>query len=196
MDRRRDVARELSRRYGVLSKEGLDRLTELLQPMRVARGHELLKVGEVCRCFYYVDRGLLRQHYEKNGMDVTEHVAYEGGIVMCIESLFQQEPSRIAVEALEPSLIYALPYEPYRNYMRASFELCSFMIAILQESLIVSQQKADTLRFETAKERYLRLLRDHPDIVRRAPLHVVASFLQMTPETLSRVRAQLNTSED
>ena len=61
----------------------------------------------------------------------------------------------------------------------------------LENSLIVSQEKADSLRFEPAHERYARLLRKHPEILKRAPLVYIASYLQMTPETLSRVRASM-----
>ena len=76
-----------------------------------------------------------------------------------------------------------------------SFEFCKLLFAILEQSLILSQHKADTIRFETATERYLRTLRDFPDIIRRAPLHYVASYLQMTPETLSRVRSSLTEAD-
>ena len=61
----------------------------------------------------------------------------------------------------------------------------------MENSLILSQNKADSLRFESANERYMRLLKEHPEIVQRAPLSCIASYLQMTPETLSRVRASL-----
>ena len=60
-----------------------------------------------------------------------------------------------------------------------------------ENSLILSQRKADFLRFETANERYARLLKEHPEIVQRAPLSHIASYLLMTPETLSRVRANM-----
>ncbi len=193
-DNRKDIARELARRYGVLSTEGLDRLADILVPMKVSKGKRLLNEGEVCRHLYYVEHGIVRQVYVKNGKELTEHIAYEGGIVMCIESLFRHAPSILAVEALEPSLVYGIPYDSLIALCRTSFEYCAFIIAILQESLIVSQRKADTLRFETAKERYLRTLHDHPNIVLRTPLHIVASYLQMTPETLSRVRTA--TSEE
>jgi hypothetical protein len=61
----------------------------------------------------------------------------------------------------------------------------------MEDSLIESQLKADTLRFEPAQERYVKLSQRHPEILKRAPLVHIASLLQMTPETLSRVRAAL-----
>ncbi|MBO5749401.1 MAG: Crp/Fnr family transcriptional regulator [Bacteroidaceae bacterium] len=188
MDQRKDIAREIARRYVTLSKDALDKFAEILVPLKFKRGETPVKEGDVCDSLYYIEKGLTRQYYVKNGKEVTEHLEYEGGIVMCIESFFLQEPSRLVIETLEPSKIYAIPYNKLQELTRTSYEFCQLMFSFLEHSLILSQRKADTLRFESAKERYLRTLNDHPDLVRRAPLHYLASYLQMTPETLSRVR--------
>ena len=188
MDQRKDIAREIARRYVTLSKDALDKFAEILVPLKFKRGETPVKEGDVCDSLYYIEKGLTRQYYVKNGKEVTENLEYEGGIVMCIESFFLQEPSRLVIETLEPSKIYAIPYNKLQELTRTSYEFCQLMFSFLEHSLILSQRKADTLRFESAKERYLRTLNDHPDLVRRAPLHYLASYLQMTPETLSRVR--------
>lgn len=196
MEKRRDIAREIARRYGNLTPEQLDQLSETIVPINVHKGVSILKRGDVCKSIYYVDHGLIRQYYYKNNKEVTEHIAYEGGIVMCIESLFMREPSHIAVESLEPSRLYAIQYDEFEKLTQSSYAFCNILLNILKESLILSQHKADTIRFENAKERYARTIKDHPDIIRRAPLHIVASYLQMTPETLSRVRTAASEAED
>jgi CRP-like cAMP-binding protein len=190
MDQRKEIAREIARRYVNLSKECLEQFAEILTPLKFKRGTKIVVEGEVCENLYYIEKGLTRQYYTKNGKEVTEHLEYEGGIVMCIESFFLREPSHLILETLEPSKIYAIPYDKLQELTRTSYEFCKLMFAFLEHSLISSQRKADTLRFESAKERYLRTLHDHPDLIRRAPLHHIASFLQMTPETLSRVRKE------
>ena len=190
MDKRHDIARDLARRYGTLSTEQMNQLAELLVPMRLRRRQLLLDAGSVCENIYYVERGLLRQFYNKNGRELTEHIGSEGSIIMCIESLFRHVPSHLTIEALEPSTVYAIPFTSFMQLCESNFSFCKFLLSILEESLIVSQHKADTLRYETAQERYRRTLHDLPDLVRRAPLHILASYLQMTPETLSRVRSQ------
>ena len=195
MDKRHDIARDLARRYGTLTAEQIKMLAELLVPIRLKRHQLLLDAGSVCENIYYVERGLLRQYYNKNGRELTEHIAPEGGIVMCIESLFRRMPSHLTIETLEPSTVYAIPFDAFMQLCEKAFPFCRLLLSILEESLIVSQHKADTLRYETAGERYRRTLHDLPDIIRRAPLHIVASYLQMTPETLSRVRAQANATE-
>jgi hypothetical protein len=78
-----------------------------------------------------------------------------------------------------------------RQQIVRSWEINTFYRKILEESLITSQQKADSMRFETAVDRYLELMKRQPEVIRRAPLSYIASYLLMTPETLSRVRAQV-----
>ena len=195
-EKTRDVAREICRSYGVtLSVDALRAFAGILKPIKVLRGHKLVSEGEVCDCMYYVERGMVLQYYEKNNVTVTEHISHEGDMVICIESFFLREPSHIVAAMLEPGVVYGIPHDELETIASHSFELCKLIFAFYQRSLIISQRKADVIRFETAKERYIRTMRENPEIVRRAPLHNVASFLQMTPETLSRVRAQV-TEED
>lgn len=191
-DRRRDVARDICRAYDVtLNLEALHAFANILVPMKVLRGHHLVSEGDVCNSMFYVDKGMVLQHYKKNNATVTEHISHEGDMVICIESYFLREPSKIVASTIEPSVVFGIPRDALEAIASHSFELCKLIFAIYQRSLIISQQKADVLRFETAKERYVRTMRENPEIIRRAPLHNVASFLQMTPETLSRVRAQV-----
>ena len=124
----------------------------------------------------------------KNKRDVTEHFSFEGRIVFCIESYLKQEPSRLIVEALENTKLYAIPYADLNNLMVRNQEMEMLYRKILEHVAISSQEHADSQRFENATERYERLLREKPEIVLRAPMVHIASFLQMTPETLSRVR--------
>lgn len=191
-DRRRDVARDICRHYDLtLSVEAMHAFANILVPFKVLRGHKLVDEGQVCNYMYYVDKGMVLQYYRKNSTIVTEHISHEGDMVICIESFFLREPSRILASMIEPGVLYGIPHDEMEALASHSFELCKLIFAIYQRSLIISQRKADVLRFETAKERYIRTMRENPEIIRRAPLHNVASFLQMTPETLSRVRAQV-----
>ena len=193
-DRRRAVARELARRYGVMSTENLDIFASILTEEKYPKGSLVLTEGQVCRKIYYVQRGLARQYYMKNGKELTEHLAFEGTTVMCIESLFKHQPSRLVIETLENSLLYGIPYDELCKMANGSAEFGRFLLSILRESLITSQVKADTLRFESTKERYARISAEHPEIIQRVPLNIVASYLQMSPETLSRARSAAATA--
>lgn len=189
MDKRRDIAREIARRYCTLSTQGITTLANILVPFKVAKGEKLLQEGEVCKFMYYVDKGMVRQFYYKGGRDVTEHFSYEGRIVICIESFLKQNPSRLMVEALENTWLFGIPHDALLSLVETDKEMAQLYRRILEHALISSQEHADSQRFENATERYVRLLKSKPEIILRAPMVHVASFLQMTPETLSRVRS-------
>lgn len=185
------VTAAVNSRYPGMSLDSRKLIEEVLIRKELEKGEKLLDEGQVSHHFVLVGKGMIRQFYYKNGKDVTEHFSYEGCIAMCIESILKQEPTRLMIEALEPSTVYLLPCNKLMALTEMSWEINLFYRKVLEFSLIVSQVKADAWRFETAHERYRRLLETHPEVVKRAPLSHIASYLLMTPETLSRVRASI-----
>ena len=185
----RDIARELARKYSTMTHDELDVLESILVPMKFTKGQMILSEGEVCKHVYYIERGLIRQFYFKNGKQITEHLGEDRSIFMCIESLFREEPTKLQVEALEPTWIYALPKHKLEQVALHNVNIQILYRKILEESLITSQVHADLVRFETAQARYKRMCKLSPQVILRAPLVYIASYLQMTPETLSRVRS-------
>ena len=183
----RDVARELARRYSTMTHDELDLLESILVPMKYAKNELILKEGEVCTNIYWVVKGLVRQFY-KNEKELTEYMATENSIVMCIESLFREQPTKLQIKALEPTILIALPKAELEAVAMKSVNIQILYRKILEESLILSQHHADMLRFESAQDRYQKLVKNQPQLILRAPLVYIASYLQMTPETLSRVR--------
>ena len=184
----RDVARELARRYSTMTHEELDLLESILVPMKYAKNEMILREGETCNNIYWVVKGLVRQFYYKNGKELTEYMATENNIVMCIESLFLEQPTHLQIKAIEPTVLIAIPKIDLETVAMKSVNIQILYRKILEESLILSQIHADMLRFESAQDRYQKLIKRQPQLVLRAPLVYIASYLQMTPETLSRVR--------
>ena len=187
----RDIARELARKYSTMTHDELDILQSVLVPMKFAKGEMILKEGEVCTNMFYIDKGIVRQFYFKSGKQLTEHMAVEGNIVMCIESLFREEPTKLQIEAIEPTIIYALPKARLEEVALHNVNMQILYRKILEESLILSQVHADLVRFESAQNRYRRMCKLQQQVTLRAPLVYIASYLQMTPETLSRVRSSI-----
>ena len=185
---KRDVARELARRYSTMTHDELDILESVLTPMKYAKGEVILAEGDTCTNIYWIVKGLVRQYYYKNNKELTEYMAAENTIMMSIESLFKEKPSMQIIQALEPTVIYALPKKELDAVAMRSVNIQILYRKILEESLIISQLRADMLRFESAQDRYQKLVKSSPQLVLRAPLVYIASYLQMTPETLSRVR--------
>lgn len=189
-----EAARQMSARFHCLmSKEAMHAFADILVSRKYKKGERILDEGDVCRGMLYIEKGMTRQFYFKYDKDLTEHIGYEGGMIMCLESLLKQEPTRLMIEALEPTIGWEINKLEMDALASKSMEIALLYRKIFEFSLIESQIKADILRFEPAHERYNKLLQLHPEILKRAPLVYVASLLQMTPETLSRVRsASLN----
>ena len=166
----RDVARELARRYSTMTHDELDILESILVPMKYAKGEKILNEGEVCENIYWVVKGLVRQYYYKNGKELTEYMATENTIFMSIESLFREEPSKQVIHALEPTIVYAIPKKELEAVAIKCVNIQMLYRKILEESLIISQRHADMLRFESALDRYRKLVKNSPQLVLRAPL--------------------------
>lgn len=99
---------------------------------------------------------------------MTEHIGYENGMIICIESYFKQEYTRLIVEALEASVVWEIPKREVEALADRYADIERLYRKFMEVSLIESQVKADTLRFEPAHERYSKLLRMHPEILKRA----------------------------
>lgn len=143
----RDVARELARRYSTMTHDELDELESVLIPMKFQRGELILAEGDVAKDIYWIAKGLVRLFYEKNGKELTEHLAVENNIVMSIESLFREKPTHLQIMALEPTVVYAMPRLQLERKAIRSVNIQMLYRKILEESLIRSRvRRHDALR--------------------------------------------------
>lgn len=172
-----------------LSKDSLVMLADIMVQEKYKKGERILDEGDICHSMYFVDKGMTRQFYYKYGKDLTEHIGYENSIIICLESYFLEEPTKLIIDTLEPTILWRIDKTEILKLVEVNNEIGTLYRMIFEDSLITSQRKADIIRFEPAHERYNKLMQTHPEILKRAPLIYIASLLQMTPETLSRVRA-------
>lgn len=187
-----DIALKLaSRLHASLDSEAAELLTTILHRQEVHKGETLLEEGQVARNMHFVYKGLIRQYYFKNGIDITEHFASEWDIVYCTDSMLMREPTSLMIEALEDGVVYSIPFEEFQALCEKSQPIMKLYVKLLEDGLLESLHKTDAQRFESARERYENFVRQYPEAARRAPGKHIASYLLMTPESLSRVRAGL-----
>lgn len=184
------MAQQIAPLYGTLNEAELEALASILQYRAVRRNEMLVNDGLVCRYMVYVHSGLLRQFYFKKGREITEHFTCEGQIAYCIESIFRNKPTSLLMKALEDGELILIPYAHLVEQGRRYSGLAEWLRCFLENNLILHQVKADSWRFESVQERYARFLREYPTVAHRASVNDIASYLLMTPETLSRVRSQ------
>lgn len=154
------------------------------------KDHFLLREHTVSDYIYFIEKGAARIFYHKKEKEVTEWIALDGQFFLSITSFFQRSPSHLAIQTLEPSLVYGIHHNDLMTLADKHHAVEKMLRKMVTLSLILSQQRMDSIQFETAHERYEKLLQQSPGIIQRVPLSYIASFLGVTLETLSRIRAQ------
>jgi len=161
------------------------------QPETWPAHHQLLQPGQVARRVYFLSSGLVRGYALQNGREVSSWFMREGDFVISIASFFSQAPGDEYLELLEPGQGFSLSYEQLQQLYH-DFPAFNFHGRVLTEHYYVqSELRARHLRTLSATERYTQLLRDFPAVLQRVSGRNIASFLGITPETLSRLRAKV-----
>ena len=178
-------------RFTTLSPVSQSALEAVIKRLEFGRGHVLVHQNTVCQWVYFIETGLSRTYYYKDGKDVTDWLSAEGQFAVSISSFITQQPDRRIVELLEPSVLWAVSYPALEKLYQAHHELERLGRLLASHGLLLVQQRFDDLHFATALERYRNLMALNPTILQRVPLGMVASYLGITAETLSRMRAQV-----
>jgi CRP-like cAMP-binding protein len=163
----------------------------LLKKEELPKKRLLHDEGQICQRIYFVEKGLVRAFYYKDdGKDITDWFAPENSFITAVDSFFQQKPSRYFLELLEDSVLYSLTYTELESLYNTDPQLERLGRLILLEVFEKSVNRTIALQFQTAQERYQSFAQTYPTLLQRAPLGHIASFLGITQETLSRVRAR------
>jgi CRP-like cAMP-binding protein len=150
----------------------------------------LLKENTVSDFIYFIEKGVARIYYYKNGKEITEWIALDDQFFLSITSFFQRTPSHLTIQTIEASQVYGIHHDDLMRLSDKYHDIETLLRKMVTFSLILSQERMDSIQFESAQQRYARLLKTSPQIVQRVPLTYIASFLGITLETLSRIRSQ------
>jgi CRP-like cAMP-binding protein len=174
-----------------LSAYSKQELAACLKKLELPKGHILVRQDTICSFVYFVDSGLTRTFYLKDGKDVTDWISDENSFACSIISFITRQPDRRAIELLEPSILYSLHYDDLENLCSKYHGIEHFFRQLVALGLVQLQQKFDDLHFATALQRYQTLIASHPTFIQRVPLGMIATYLGITQETLSRIRSQI-----
>lgn len=155
------------------------------------KGEILSKQNQYNHTVFFVDDGLLRMFYYENGKDITTNFYSEGKITANIDTLFKNQPTRNNIETLEKSVITTCNFKKLEELCSVSLTAANFSRYILGNLMIEMSRRISSLQFMTAKEKYIQLLEENPNIILRAPLGMIASYLGISQETLSRIRSDI-----
>jgi CRP-like cAMP-binding protein len=172
-----------------LSNQSMKEFLSAWKYWSVPKDHFLLKEHSISDYIYFIEKGVARIFYYKNEKEVTEWITTDQHFFLSITSFFQRMPSRLIIHTLEPSEVYGVHHDDFMKLADQHHDIERLLRKMVTGSLILSQIRMDSIQFETAQQRYERLLNNSPEIIKRVPLSYIASFLGVTLETLSRIRS-------
>jgi CRP-like cAMP-binding protein len=167
-------------------------LTSRLSRRRVAKGQFLLKEGDVCQHSFFVEHGLLRAYtIDPSGKEHIIQFAPENWFITDRSSVYFGEPSQFFIDAIEDSTVVFLDAAFMDAAGEASEHFRHYNDRLLHNHIRNLQRRINALLGAPAEQRYLEFVQLYPDIMLRVPQWMIASYLGITPESLSRVRKEL-----
>lgn len=178
------------KKYSPLSKEAERAIGEVSKIISIKKNSELQAIGHTCKTIYFLKKGVARIYYFKEDIDITESFSFENNIVVRYESLFSSRPSRKAIQVLEDSDLIAINSNELFMLYDKHPDIERLFRKIFEGSLVETVSRVESIQFHTADERYKILVKEAPDVLKRVPLKYIASYLGITPVSLSRIRGQ------
>lgn len=176
--------------FGELPENIVATIDSMLEKLELPKKHILLKKGNICNHLYFVEKGLARNFFEEEDKELTNDIILEGELLVSFSSFVSRTTSMETIELLEDSILYAIHYDDLQNLYKTFpiMERIGRMIAEHHYNSLAT--KSYRLKFSNTTERYQNLFENKIEIVKRVPIGIIASYLGMSIETLSRIRGK------
>ncbi len=179
-------------RNAQISDQQFDLIAEGLTVKEVPKKTVLLFSGEICSHVFFVSKGLLRAYtVDGTGKEHIIQFAPEDWWISDRDSFYCHQPSIFTIDAIEDSIVIYLDHSFFEKAAALTPEFNNFNLKSLHNAIRYMQRRINLLLGATAEERYLDFIRLYPNLTLRIPQWMIASYLGITPESLSRVRKEL-----
>lgn len=175
-----------------LSKESKHALLKVMERHELPKGKVLVSFEQSCNSVYFIETGLARTYYLKNGKEISERFSADRSFCCSIVSYMTKQNDHRQVELLEDSVIWTIPYTELEKLYDTYHDIERLARYINCMELIELHRRLDNIQFESAYDRYKHFMDNQRDLMHRVPLGMIASYLGITQETLSRIRAQIS----
>lgn len=165
-----------------------DQLSHLYKQKEIPAKTTLLEEGKNSKTIFIIEKGCLRTWVNNNGTDITTQFFFKGQSVSSIESFRTHQPSLYSIESIENCVLQTVSQKDFQMALEESPTLKKEMEEHLFKRFIEVQKYLLSHLRDTPQERYEKLLKSHPEIIIRVPQHYIASYLGITPVSLSRIR--------
>lgn len=148
----------------------------------------IIETGEIANEVFFVVKGCIRLYCWRDGVELSTYFFTENMFAGTYDSFISRKPTRIAMEALEDTTVLALSYQSLENLYEAFPKMNEFIRKSIEQRFVILHDLFTSYLLNSPEERYVKLLSENPDLLNRIPQHLVASFLGVTPVSLSRIR--------
>lgn len=180
------------RKFGILNDTEKLLIADGLQEITVQKGEAFIEAGKVSRKIAFVKEGVFRSlYYNKQGDDFTRYFIYEGRFIGDFHGLADQMPSLEYIEAITDGVLLAIDLEHFKKLEK---EIAIWPVLFARLHAFVAENKlkvANTMLNLDAKARYIHFLNHYPGLANRVPQSMLASYLGITPSSLSRIRRNI-----
>jgi len=175
-----------------IPREEQDKLLKRLNSITVKKNEYFLRAGDVPQRIGFNVSGLMRLFYiDSNGTEFIKHFCMENTLAISFSAFLLREESKFSIQAIEDTKLLTINYETYREILdsHVCWQIVSRKLAELL--YIIKEKREYELLMNSAQERYLQFLEDYPNLEERLNNYHIASYLGITPESLSRIRTNL-----
>ncbi|HTQ65630.1 MAG TPA: Crp/Fnr family transcriptional regulator [Puia sp.] len=183
-----DTARQYVSKYVALSEKEFDALTEILEIREFDKKQHLIREGEIENYMNFVVKGLARKFFYKGKEEIITQIAKENDLISSFESFLSGTPSNHAIETIEPTIFISITRQNIDNLYLASPKMERLgRILVTQQFLSKEQWNYDRMRLNS-HERFIKFINENTDLLQRVPQKHLAAYLNIKPETFSRLK--------
>jgi CRP-like cAMP-binding protein len=176
-----------------ITSEELEDIKPFFTPKKLRKKQYLLQEGDVCKYTAFVEKGSLRSYsIDEKGNEHVIQFALEAGWISDQYSLLTGEPSLYNIDAVEDSELLLITHTSFEAMMSNMPCMEKYFRLLLQNNMIALHRRLVASLSLSAEEKYTKMVNAYPNIIQRVPQHMIASYLGITPETLSRIRKQMS----
>ncbi len=166
----------------------LEEIFPLFRMETIRKNGFISKEGLICDRLAFIRSGLMRSFFNIKGKETTTYFLGPGSIAVAMSSFIEMKPAFENIQAIEDSEVFILSKDNLEKLYSKSWKWQQTGRRIIERYYVVMEKRSIDLQTLTARERYDRLMKEHPGLLLKVPLHYVASYLGISPETLSRIR--------
>lgn len=183
-----DEVRKFINQHIELTNEEFQTLASKLHPVSFDKKTRVVDIGDTATTIYFVLKGITRRYFYRGKQEMITHLVKEGGIMGSVISFLTGEPSRYVLETIEPVTALAITKDDLESLFASNKKWEKFGRRIITAFFLqIEYHNMDMIKYST-KERFVNFMKQNPDLVLRVPQKYLASYLEIQPETFSRLK--------